>query len=351
MTVATRFPEWRLLVAGIATALALLAAARSGSVPAERPTIVVTRDAIERLRAARLRESGPALPPPPDETLVSLLVDEEVLWREGRALLEGEGDPVVRRRVEALRKALSSGIAGEAEAADVDPVAAARGVARTDLVLRRYLVEAARLALAAQGSGRSPDDGEIDAWAWAQRSRFERPGRLRFEHVFLSRDRRGAALASDAAAMLERLVAAGPADTAGGDVPGGKRPDAGRLPSPGDPFPSGSTFAGSPAAVDRAFGAGFADRVAVLPRGAWAGPLATPFGLHLVRLAEASGPAPARPESVRSRAALGLRRLGQERRLRERLAELRARYEVRVESPPGARASTGDDVSRPTAGS
>lgn len=317
-----RFPEWPLLLAGCALALplAVVRSTGDGGGIAPRPAIVVTRAAVERLREARRRESGPAVPPPSERALVDAVVEEEILWRAGRALVDDGGDPVVRRRVEALRVELAAGRTGEPDAADPPAGGAASvagsqdAIARTDLVLRRYLVEAARLALAGQAAGPPPSDAQVDAWTAASDGRFARPARLRFEHVFLARDRHGAGLGDAAAAMLVALASGSSGATA-----------------PVDPFPAGSSFTGTPAEVDRAFGPGFAGRVASLPKGAWSGPVPSPFGLHLVRLTEASGPGPARPSAVRSRAALALRRDAQVGRLRERLAALRERYDVTFE--------------------
>ena len=292
MRSARRFPEGPLLALGLALASALVALAMlggGGSDAGGRPTIVVTRAEVERLREARRRETGPAVPSPSDRALVEALVDEEVLWREARARLGGDGDPVVRRRVETLRAALAAGTTGESDG-DGAAGPAPAGFERADLVLRRYLVEATRLALASQAAGRPPSDDEIDAWAARASGRFARPARLRFEHVFLARDRRGDELERDAEALLaslSRAEAQGPRETSGARLAlpadlAGRSASGAR--SPGDPFPSGSSFTGTPAAADRVFGAGFAGRVAALPRGSWAGPIASPFGLHLVRL-------------------------------------------------------------------
>jgi hypothetical protein len=349
---------------GLALASALVVLAMlvrgGGSEAGGRSKIVVTRAEVDRLREARRRETGPAVAPPSDHALVEALVDEEVLWREARARLGGDGDPVVRRRVETLRAALAAGTTGESDGhGAADPASGA--FARADLVLRRYLVEATRLALANQAAGRPPSDDEIDAFAAGAPGRFALPARLRFEHVFLARDRRGDALERDAEALLASLSRAGmpgPHETSGAR-PASPADAAGRSASgeraPGDPFPSGPSFTGTPAAADRVFGAGFAGRVAALPRGSWAGPIASPFGLHLVRLVDASGPRPARPESIRSRAALAWRREEQARRLRDRLDALRARHEVRLETggegSPGGDGPPGGDAAAPSAGS
>lgn len=332
-----------MLGAGLALACGLAWTASRVGTAAEgvRPTIVVTRAAVDRVRAARARESGPAVPSPEVSRLVDEVVEEEILWREGRTLLEGGGDPAVRARLAALRRELAAGRTGEGDADDPagpDEIAA---LARTDLVLRRYLVEAARLALARQAPGGPPGDAEVDAWVERSPQRFGRPGRLRFEHVFLSRVRRGDDVRADATALLARLSdatprspvdPAAPRDMRRGDASasGRSRGEAGTV-AGGDPFPLGTSFTGSPAEVDRAFGEGFARRVAQLPRGRWSGPVDSPLGVHLVRTLESTEPGPARPGSVRGRAALAWRRERSGRLLRERLAELRARYEIRVE--------------------
>ncbi len=356
-----RFPEWPVLAFGIALAAGLAGLVRSQEVGARpqgpRPTLVVSRAAIERLREARAKESGAAAAAIADTELVATAIDEEILLHEGRALLEGGGDPVVRRRVEALERELAAGRTGEAEAA---PTAeAATGLGRNDLVIRRYLIEAARLALSRQAAGPPPSDVELDAFAARDPARFAQPARLRFEHVFFGRDRHGVAAASEATALRRRLaesaVAPDGADPGLGAVAGAENgetssfgsttaPATALRPNPGspasertgDPFASGASFTGSPAEVERLFGADFARRLAELPIGVWTGPIESPFGFHVVRLFERAAPRGARLEAVRGRVAEAWRRGAAEVRLRSRLAELRAHYDVRAEAEAGS---------------
>src|SRR5439155_24742538 len=85
----------------------------------------------------------------------------------------------------------------------------------------------------------------------------------------------------------------------------------------GDPFPFGAYVrAVSPHELGKHFGETFAAGVARLPVGEWAGPVASPYGLHLVRV---EGREPGRGSPLAAVRARVLAEIREERR-RERLA-------------------------------
>ena len=89
---------------------------------------------------------------------------------------------------------LGEGASGD-DAADFEE-ALALGLDRSDLVVRRRLVQ--RLELQAQAWARAsePSEAELAALLAREPERFALPERTRLSHVFLSRDRHGRALAA-----------------------------------------------------------------------------------------------------------------------------------------------------------
>lgn len=292
---ALRAPLTRLLVAGAVLVLALRALGGAPAPTPERTVLGAGSPAGVQGAAA-----GPA----------AGAGDDDLLYRTAAAAVSVD-DPVVRGRLLRLAQYLEMG--GTAEEPDDELVAAARdvGLAGEDVVLRRYLVELARLALERPSTADLPTEDELRAWVAQHPERFTAPARVRAHHVYLSGARRGAAVAGDAAVLLADLRARGVGPTA-----------AARL---GDPFVRGATIDGSRDAVARAFGDGFAGALEALPQGGWQGPVASAYGLHLVWV-EARVPARATSfDEVRGRALHAWLRERGAARAQGRIALLRCR--------------------------
>jgi hypothetical protein len=172
------------------------------------------------------------------------------------------------------------------------------------------LVEKMRLLIAAAG-GAEPDDAAVAAYVAAHATRYETPSRVRLWQVFAGRS------AAQADQLLASLQAAGtPPEEAV---------------TRGEPFPLGGHFGpASEAQLARLFGAAFGRAAFALPAGVWSGPVASTHGFHLVWVAgreEAAAPALG---EVRGRAREALRAARRPERLREVIAALRRRYDVRV---------------------
>jgi hypothetical protein len=242
-----------------------------------RERIVVGEARIESLADAFARTW---MRPPTRRELEGLIDDyvtEEVLYREALALGLDRDDLVVRRR---MRQKME--------------------------FLHEDLVEAAE-----------PDDAVLRAFLEANPERFRIPERVTLRQVFVSAERRTDPEAH-AAALLAQLRAPG-------------APEPGTL---GDAtlLPAGLEDA-SRDQVARAYGEAFAEAVAGLPEGAWSGPIASDFGLHLVRVASrVPGRMPALDE-VRAQVAREWE-AEQRQAARERLYRaMRERYEVEVRMP------------------
>jgi PPIC-type PPIASE domain len=144
----------------------------------------------------------------------------------------------------------------------------ALGLDRDDSVIRRRLKQKLEFVAEAAGMATGPTDDDLRAYLAAHPDSYRTDVRVSFVHVFLSADRRGDAVAQDAARLLADLQS--------------------------------STRSIDPAAfgdptllehrledvllrdVAAQFGDGFADRVAELPVGEWRGPIESGYGMHLV---------------------------------------------------------------------
>lgn len=175
--------------------------------------------------------------------LVAALLKEEVLSREAREMRLDDGDTIVRRRL------------------------------------------AQKMEFLLQDTARIPEPTEADLRKLydAHPERFRAARRVSLAHVYFSPQRRQDA-AADARRALQALAAA-------------KAVDAAAL---GDPSMLGPDLREEDErAVAAMFGPDFAAKVVELEPGAWHGPIASSYGMHLVRVSEAM-PARARPfEDVR----------------------------------------------------
>jgi hypothetical protein len=225
--------------------------------------------------------------------------DDELLYRAALASGLDQRDPLVRERLEKLgRFVAADGVVGEPERTARD-----LGLVGTDAVIRRHLVHAMRLALSAPGAGERATDADVDAWLAAHPDRFAAPPTTSLTHVYLARGRHDATAAD---AVLARLRAGDPATM-------------------GDAFLLGSHLdAATDDAIDRTFGPGFAAALRDAPSGQWIGPIASSYGMHLVRIdARQVGtltPSPA----IRRQAAVALVAERRDARLQQRLAALRS---------------------------
>jgi hypothetical protein len=234
--------------------------------------IVVTRGQVESLAAGFERTWQR---PPSDSELRGLVDDwvrEEVFYREGLALGLERDDAVVRRRVGQKLEILSE--------------------------------DAQALA--------PPTDPELEAWLASHAADYAVPGATTFEQVLFDPARRGESLR----AQVERALASGAPESLG---------DSTLLPA--------RLERASAREVAASFGPEFADALAALPLGRWAGPVTSSYGVHLVRVtAREEGRAPALAE-VRDRVARDFAS-ARAREAKEALYQkLLARYRVTVETP------------------
>jgi hypothetical protein len=195
--------------------------------PGERQ-IVVTAGQVEQL-AGQFSRTWLRDPTPGElDGLVERYVRSEIYYREALAMGLGQDDPYVRNRLALKLEVLLDDLSAEAE----------------------------------------PGDEELTRFLETHAERFAEPARLSFRQVYLNPERH-ADPAAEAQRLLELLRdGADPATL--GDV------------SMLTPGLDGS----SPEEIARQYGEDFAEALLALEPGAWAGPVRSPFGIHLVRVSQ-----------------------------------------------------------------
>jgi PPIC-type PPIASE domain len=201
--------------------------------------------------------------------------------------------------------------------------ALALGLDKDDTVIRRRLRQKMELLSDAGADALSPTDAELETYLKAHPETFAVNLAMSFEQVFLNPQRQGAGTGQTAATILATLKANPETDAS-------TLGDASLLPAE---MPLTSVDS-----IGHMFGSEFADAIGKAKVGAWTGPIASSFGLHVVRVSERQeGRIPALGE-VRDAV---FREWANDKRKQlenDRLAALLKRYEVTVESEPAARA-------------
>jgi hypothetical protein len=141
---------------------------------------------------------------------------------------------------------------------------------RDDTVVRRRLAQKLEFLTEDVAAAREPTDAELAAYFEANRERYRIPPRISFTQVYFSLDRRGVAAEHDAGLALAGLRAGSPATAASGFGDGSMLDDTYREKTPQE--------------IDAAFGVDFAAAVSTHEPGTWFGPVASGYGLHLVRI-------------------------------------------------------------------
>jgi len=193
------------------------------------------------------------------------------------------------------------------------------GLDRDDTIIRRRLRQKLEFLVEDAASSSPPTDAELEAWLQKHPQSFRAEPQLAFRQVYVSPERRGASAGEDAEKLLARLRAKGKDATTDG------LGDASMLPSEQPLVPLRE--------VVRSFGDDFAQELMKIEPGQWAGPVESPYGLHLVLVQErVAGAAPelAEVRPVVEREVLAERRKRDLDTLYERLLE---KYTVTIEKP------------------
>jgi PPIC-type PPIASE domain len=200
--------------------------------------------------------------------------------------------------------------------------AVAMGLDRDDTIVRRRLRQKLEFLTEETAETAPPTEADLQVFLQQHLDTFRVEPRLAFQHVSLSRDRRGGAAATEARELLAQLsTGAAATDTA----------------ALGDPFLLPHVFAlSSRSETARLFGDAFATQLQDLEPERWAGPIESGYGLHLVYVRERVDSRVPALEEVRQavqREWFAARRKAMNEQFYQRL---RARYTVIVEQPQAA---------------
>jgi hypothetical protein len=221
--------------------------------------------------------------------------DEAVLLNAALQRRLGEDDVVVQRRQmdNARMLGLESEVASSLHLDDGDPI------------IRRRLVQQMLLQLQTEARRSEPTETQLREYLAAHPDRFALPERVRVEHVFFSRTRRGDQAEDDAHDALRRVGAAHLSSDAG------------------DPslWPTELPLQ-TAAELEKIFGA-TAPAISGAPLDEWSGPYRTAWGYHLVRVVERVEPTTPQFETVRAAVRLALLNDRAEEHVAQTLAALR----------------------------
>lgn len=139
------------------------------------------------------------------------------------------------------------------------------GLDKGDMIVRRRLAQKMAFASEDLADVSEPDNATLQTFYEKTKGRYASPARLALRHLFFSSDRTGASAQEAARAALDELRAGRPAT--------------------GDPSMLPQTYA-DVALTDltRDYGKRFADTALKAPLGDWSEPVASPYGVHLIRV-------------------------------------------------------------------
>jgi hypothetical protein len=193
-----------------------------------------------------------------------------------------------------------------------------------DAVIRRRLRQKMEFLNAAEAEAASPSDDELDAYLKENPRRFEIEPMLAFQQIFLSPERHGDKIEQDAGSILEVLRTNPDSDWA--------------VLSDPTLLPAALPLTDK-TSIGQIFGADFAEALDEAEPGTWSDPIASAFGLHLVRVTERT---PGRMPALHEVRDAVLREWASDRRQQaeeKSFQELLSRYKVTIDMP----AATGDN--------
>jgi hypothetical protein len=192
------------------------------------------------------------------------------------------------------------------------------GLDKSDMLIRRRLRQKMELLGDAAADALAPTDEDLQAYLSSHNAAFAQPPSVNFEQVFISARRQGPEALQKAASTLAALTSDVDADPS----------------TMGDPslLPAEAPLTDLPA-LGHMFGQEFAEAIGKAQPGVWTGPIASSFGIHIVRVAERrSGRIPDLAE-IRDAVAREWRNAKRKSLEADRLAALLKRYEVVIAQP------------------
>ena len=202
------------------------------------------------------------------DRLIDGEIEEEILFRQALELGFLEQDGGVQTRL--IQKMLFLESDSNLEDAEILlDRAIALDLHRDDIVVRRILVQKARLQASRLRPEEQPSSEEIEQIYRERKERLRSPDRRDLAHVFLSSDRRQSDTKKDALALRKHVLSSDRTPDEAIDL--------------GDPFPLGhSLVARSKLDLRRTFGADFGAQVFDTRLKTWSQPIESAYGQHLV---------------------------------------------------------------------
>jgi peptidyl-prolyl cis-trans isomerase C len=224
-----REPLVQFLVIGILLFAGYRVANPSATISGGTARIVLTEDDLKQMALVWVAQGRPPPTPQQMQSLIETKVREEVLYREALALGLDKDDTIVKRQLARKMEFLAEDVSKLEE----------------------------------------PTSDELHAWYEKNKARFALPPRGSFRHVYFSPDRRGKSVRADAERALVRLA--------------GASMNAPAAATAGDPFMF-QNYYGDRSFDDlaKAFGPQFARALVGVKPGAWAGPIESGYGWHIV---------------------------------------------------------------------
>lgn len=301
-----------LLFLGAGAIIYLLQFAWSARQVAHGPpvSISVTAKQLQLLRDKERRVYGRAPSEAEFVAAVGALVDEEILYQEGRQLGLVWRDPVIQQRLQQ-----NMAFVGELEQGeDLLQQALDLELEQHDVVVRQRIVQQVQFQLQ-DIPLLKPDDSQLQQYMEAHREVFQLPSRTSLRQVYFDPVQRGAKLARDIEQARQALAQESQVVVSGDGI---------SLPTDVE-LASHRVIAGW-------FGEAFAADLELLELGAWHGPLQSAYGSHLVKITQRT-PAVLPPLSV-IRKQVYLAWVAQQRKqaLVASMAKLREHYQVNFES-------------------
>lgn len=290
-----------------------------------RAPIVISTERIKQLQTDFAHQEGVQ---PTSEQLQALIqdaVDDELLYRAARQLRLDFRDRSIRTRLVQKMRAVSADPTQNEEALYRDAVQLGLD---DDLVIKRVLRQKMRLLLQQESHPAALQEQDIRDYLLRHRERFMQPETVTFSHIFLSARVRGDRLDEEARAVLTQLRSRSTQPKATDAL--------------SDPFPLGLQLRfQSRGVIARYFGEDFADQVFNVPPKAWAGPVASPFGLHVVWVQEKVPEQMPPLDMVWQQIAGEIQQERAAERFANGLRRLRSLYDIRIE---GSSSDIAQDV-------
>ncbi len=193
--------------------------------------------------------------------------------------------------------------------------ALARGLDRNDPVVKMSLVRKITMLGTAQAQAAEPTDAELKAYFELRAERYRIPASFNLMQVYLSPDKHGEHIGTDAAELLARLREKDPRPEELAELG-----DMLMLPNVAKDMSEGQ--------LARTFGTAFRDAVMSLAVKRWEGPVESGFGLHLVKITRREESRIPEWTEVRDRIARDMQYEGRKAAEDQFYAEILPRYQV-----------------------